>query len=163
MDKNVSVLAKIGALVVILIPLGVGYLSSVVSPNMRAGFDSMKKPPLSPPGMIFPIVWTILYLLMGIALYMVITANVSQPKLWAVIAFAVQLGLNFGWSYIFFNKSNYVLAVVWIVALLAMILLTIMLFKGISKWAAIMLIPYCAWTCFATYLTIGFSVLNMKN
>ena len=160
MDKNVSVLAKIGALVVILIPLGVGYLSSVVSPNMRAGFDSMKKPPLSPPGMIFPIVWTILYLLMGIALYMVITSNVAQPKLWAIIAFAVQLGLNFGWSYIFFNKANYVLSVVWILALLAMILLTIMLFKGISKWAAIMLIPYCVWTCFATYLTIGFAVLN---
>ena len=160
MDKNVSIMAKIGSLVVILIPLGVGYLSSILSPNMRSGFDSMKKPPLSPPGMIFPIVWTILYLMMGIALYLVVKSGVQQPKIWAIIAFAVQLGLNFGWSYIFFNKSNYFLAVIWIIALLAMVLLTIMLFKGISKWAAIMLIPYCAWICFATYLTIGFTVLN---
>lgn len=148
-------------IVCILIPLAVGALSALLSGGGMADFGSVTKPPLSPPGWLFPIVWTILYSLMGIASYLVSEAYApADEKQNAFELYAAQLILNFFWSIIFFRFDLYFVAFVWLLALLALIILTTISFYRISKTAGILMIPYILWVTFAGYLTLGIAILN---
>ncbi len=146
----------------IAIPELVGAASAFITGNIGEAYKNYNRPPLSPPGIVFPIVWVILYALMGIASYLVAESrNVSnKEKKDALILYAVQLGVNFIWPIIFFKFKAYTLAVAVILVLLALVIITALRFRKISLTAFRLMIPYILWLLFATYLNIGVAVLN---
>lgn len=145
----------------VAIPLAVGGISGFLNRNSMKGFESLNQPPLSPPGWLFPVVWTILYTLMGIASYLIYTSYApKQKKKNALTVYGVQLFFNFVWSFLFFSFGLYTFAFVWIVILWALIILTTVLFSKISKPAAYLMIPYILWVTFAAYLNLGIAILN---
>lgn len=148
-------------LISIAIPLAVGFLSGFLSRNSMEQFGMLNKPPLSPPGYLFPIVWTILYILMGIASYLVFTGNKKQQDIEdALTVYGVQLVVNFFWSIFFFRFEWYLFSFFWLVLLWILILYTIKLFYPLSKTAAYLLIPYLLWVTFAGYLNLSIYLLN---
>ena len=147
-------------LISIAIPLGVGGLSALLTSGNMKLFEEIEKPPLSPPEWLFPVVWTILYVLMGIALYLVIMTNTKEEKLPAVISFGVQLFFNFFWPIIFFNAQAYLFAFVWLVLLWVAIVANMYFFSKIKLTSAKLLIPYLVWVTFAGYLNLGIYILN---
>lgn len=122
-------------------------------------FAALNQPPLSPPGWLFPIVWTILFIMMGIASYLVFVSEDSR-KSSALIVYAVQLAVNFVWPVLFFNLGVYFAAFLWLLFLWVLILITILLFRRIRTAAAVLLLPYLFWTAFAGYLNLGIALLN---
>lgn len=142
----------------ILIPLTVGVTAAIITRGGIDDYAALEKPPLSPPGWVFPVVWTILYILMGIAAYIVMTSGENTDL--AVGAYAAQLAFNFVWPIIFFGFGQYMFAFAWIIALWALIFITILLFSRISKTAALLLVPYLLWVTFAAYLNFGVYMLN---
>lgn len=145
-------------IIALLLPLAVGGLSALLSGGM-GDFDTLVKPPLSPPGWLFPIVWTILYLLMGYCSYRIWTSEAPQKKQ-ALRFYLAQLLVNFIWSPIFFGlgwllPAFFVLAVLWV-----LIFITANLFGKIDKLAGDLLLPYLLWVTFAGYLNLAFYLLN---
>lgn len=152
---------KTTLIIFILIPLLVGGISALLTMGAMKDFALINKPPLSPPAWLFPVVWTVLYILMGISSYIIYTAPVSDEKaLKALIPYGIQLIFNFFWSIIFFNLGWYLFAFIWLVVMLIFILITFKRFYEISKPAAFLLIPYILWTIFAGYLNFGIYLLN---
>ena len=148
-------------IIAILIPLAVGAVSGAISSGGMASFQQIDNPPLSPPGWLFPIAWTILYNLMGISSYLVYSADApAGQKLRALTLYGFQLAVNFFWSIIFFNFQAYLFAFVWLVFLWVLIIWTISAFSKISKSAAWLLVPYLLWVTFAGYLNYGIYLLN---
>lgn len=138
-----------------------GGLGSLVTiPNIPAWYEGLEKPPLLPPNEVFGPVWTGLYLLMGIALFLVWKGTVTARSIRAYDAFGLQLFLNFLWSVVFFGLHLPWLGVAVILGLIAAIIWTMTEFKKHSTTAMWLLVPYLAWVCFATYLTVGVAVLN---
>ncbi|MFC3096736.1 TspO/MBR family protein [Alteraurantiacibacter palmitatis] len=123
-------------------------------------FDALEKPAIYPPPAAFGIVWSILYVMMGVALAMVCAAWGARWRPWAILAFVVQLALNLAWSPVFFAMHDIPLALAVILTLLAALVLTIWLFAKVRRAAAWLLVPYLAWVCFATVLTWQFLELN---
>ncbi len=146
--------------VCVAIPLAVGGLSALLTAGNMQSFEEIDKPPLSPPGWLFPVVWTILYVLMGIALYIVITTKTREDKRPAIVSFGVQLFFNFFWSIIFFNMQAYLFAFIWLILLWLAIIANTYLFYRINKNAGKLLIPYIIWVTFAGYLNLGIYLLN---
>lgn len=142
----------------IAIPLAVGGLSAFFTRDSMEAFASINKPALSPPAWLFPVVWTILYTLMGIASYLVVTAPKSDNL--ALLVYGLQLFFNFMWSIIFFNLGLYLPAFLWLVLLWILILITTLLFYSISKPAGYLMLPYLAWVTFAGYLNYAIYLLN---
>lgn len=143
------------------IPLAVGGLSALLTMNAMQTFSSVNQPPLSPPAWLFPVVWTILYLLMGLASYLVAVSGARRAKIDAALTvYALQLAVNFLWSPIFFNRQAYLLAFVWLVLLWVLILITLRRFAAVSPTAGWLLVPYLAWVTFAGYLNLGVYILN---
>ena len=129
--------------------------------SMNPWFSTLNKPSWNPPAFLFAPVWTTLYLLMGISLWLIWKSAVpAQQKNKAIILFSLQLFLNFWWSIIFFRFHSPALALVEIIVLLILILLTIISFSKLSKPAAWLLIPYIAWVAFATILNYSIWDLN---
>ncbi len=127
-----------------------------------SGFDTLIKPELTPPGFIFPIVWSILYILMGISSYLIYVSpngTDSQKKI-ALSIYFIQLILNFMWTPIFFNLELYLLAFIWIILLIILVLFMIFSFYKIDKKAAYLQIPYLIWLVFAGYLSYMIYILN---
>ena len=148
-------------LINILIPLGVGALSAYITMNGMESFDALVKPPLNPPAFIFPIVWTILYTLMGISMALVYTSEGTvTDKSYSVIFYALQLAFNFCWSIIFFNIKAYLFAFIWLVILIALVVAMIYYFKKCKPFAAYLQIPYLLWLLFAAYLNLAIYLLN---
>ncbi len=147
-------------LLCLAIPLGVGGVSALLTSGNMQMFEEINKPPLSPPGWLFPVVWTILYILMGVALYLVVVAKERNNTLPAYISFGVQLFFNFFWSIIFFNAKAYLFAFVWLVLLWVTIIANAYFFYKINKTAAKLLVPYLIWVTFAGYLNFGIYLLN---
>lgn len=142
------------------IPLAAGGLAALLSGGMGS-YQVLNQPPLSPPGWVFPIVWTILYLLMGEASYRVYTADAQPGKIkGALIAYGVQLTLNFVWPLLFFGGQLYLGAFFILLALWVAILVTVRLFAGVDEKAADLLIPYLLWVTFAGYLNLGVYLRN---
>jgi tryptophan-rich sensory protein len=139
----------------------VGGLSALLSKNGMERYDLMvKKPPLTPPMLVFPVAWGTLYALMGISAVRIWKAPKSRRRSWGLNLFISQLILNFFWSLIFFNAAAYALATAWLLSLWAVVLAMIWLFYGVDRLAAWLQIPYLIWLTFAAYLTIGVWMLN---
>ena len=154
-------LKKLTLLKCIAIPLGIGVLSALLSGGGMRTFEAMNKPLLSPPGWLFPVVWTVLYVLMGVASYLVLTADASQQeKEKALTPYGYQLAVNFLWSIFFFDFGWHLFAFFWLLLLWALIWLTIKHFQTISWTAAFLLIPYILWVTFAGYLNFAIWKLN---
>lgn len=122
--------------------------------------SSVKQPPLSPPSVVFPIAWAILYALMGIGAARIYLAPTSGKRSWALSVYLIQLAFNFFWTLIFFNLQAFMVALIWLIALWALILEMIFSFFPVDKWAAWLQIPYLLWVAFAAYLNYGVWVLN---
>lgn len=142
----------------IAVPLAVGVLSALLTRNGMQTFDLLNKPKLAPPGWLFPVVWTILYILMGIASYLVITSR--KPNGAALITYGLQLIFNFFWSIIFFNLNLYLFAFIWLVIMWLLIVKTTFLFYQITEPAGYLMIPYIVWVAFAGYLNLSIYLLN---
>lgn len=156
MNKNLKTL-----LIAVAVPLFVGGISGFLSRGSRAAYSLLNKPALSPPGWVFPVVWTTLFILMGIASYLVVTSGKPQNDISnALTVYIIQLMVNFFWSIFFFNFERYLFSFFWIVLLWILILFTILLFYRISKPAAYLMIPYLLWVTFAGYLNLSIYLLN---
>ena len=146
--------------VCLLLPLAVGGLAAFLTRNSMDLFAMVKKPPLSPPGWLFPVVWTILYLLMGFASYLVLVAEKPGRTAWKF--YLAQLAFNFVWPILFFHLQMYLLSFVWLLLLWMLILVTILWFTRSSRLAGYLLIPYLLWVTFAGYLNLGIYILNQN-
>ncbi len=141
--------------------LAAGILGSVATtPNIPTWYAGLVRPPLSPPTWVFAPVWTTLYLLMGAAGFLIWQKRDHPAAKTGLALFGVQLVLNLAWSWVFFAFHAIGLAVVVVVALWLSILATIERFYRVEPLAAYLLIPYIAWTTFATYLTAAYWYLN---
>ena len=147
-------------IVCVLIPLAVGGLSAFLTRNSMESFDNLTKPPLSPPGWLFPVVWSILFVLMGIASYLVLVSDKPARSKTALTVYGIQLAFNFFWSIIFFNFEMYLFAFVWLMILWLLIIITTVLFWRIDKRAGYLMLPYLIWVTFAAYLNFGIYLLN---
>ena len=130
----------------------------------RAGAASyaemMQKPPLAPPGWVFPVVWTALYALMGISAARIWLAPPSPARNRGLNLFWLQLAVNFLWSPIFFNVRAYGFALIWLLLLWVLVLLMILQFRKVDLPAALLQVPYLIWVTFAAYLNWGVFRLN---
>ena len=142
------------------LPLAVGGLSALLSGGM-GDYKILNQPPLSPPGWIFPIVWSILYLLMGYATYRVLESGGDRENInKALRLYGAQLALNFLWPLLFFGFGWYLVAFFVLVGLWVLIYLTMQAYTKIHKLAGDLLIPYLLWVTFAGYLNFGVYLLN---
>ena len=150
------------AAVCILIPLVLGAIIGVLTMSgVTDWYRTLNKPWFTPPDYVFGPVWTVLYILMGISLYLVIMQGwENKPVKNGSILFGAQLGVNLLWSLLFFGLHSPLAGLVCIVVLLALILATIFTFYQLSKPAAVLLVPYLAWVCIATALNAGVVLLN---
>ena len=147
-------------LICLAIPLVVGGLSALVTNSAMQAFGTLNQPPLSPPPWLFPVVWTTLFILMGIASYLVLTAGQPYRARTALTVYGIQLVFNFFWSILFFNLQAYWVAFVWLILLWLLILLNMVLFYRLDKRAGYLLIPYLVWVTFAGYLNAAIALLN---
>lgn len=141
------------------ISLGVGILSGISTMGSMENFEKISKPPLTPPGIVFPIVWFILFTLMGISSYIIYESDSPNSKN-ALTVYGIQLVVNFIWPLLFFNMQAYLFSFIWILLLWILIIIMIVQFYKISKPAALLQIPYLLWVTFATYLNFGVFLLN---
>ena len=144
-------------IILILIPLAVGAVSSFLGRTMME--PDFIQPTFSPPGYLFPIVWTILYILMGISSYLIYISD-SPWRTPSLIIYAIQLVFNFFWSILFFRFSLYGLSFVWLLMLIGFIIIMIYLFSKVRPLAAYLQIPYLLWCLFAAYLNYAVYMLN---
>ena len=145
----------------ILLAEAVGGLAGwLTREDVKIYTDSILQPPLSPPPLVFPVAWTILYALMGIGAARVALAPDSPQRSRALAVFGLQLGMNFLWSILFFKFQLFGLALVWLIALWCVILWMITAFSRVEQTAARLQIPYLVWVAFAGYLNLGVWVLN---
>lgn len=143
----------------LFISLGVGILASILTADSFMVYSGLTKPPLSPPAWLFPVVWTILYILMGISAYMVYQSD-DDFKYVALVIYGVQLIFNFFWSIIYFNMGNVLFAFVWLIMLWVLIVAMIISFAQVNKTSALLQIPYLLWVTFAGYLNLALYLLN---
>ncbi len=149
-------------LVSLILCYGVAFAGSLVTtPSITSWYNTLNKPFFNPPNWIFGPVWTLLYTLMAFSLFLVWKEKTSKKTKPALIAFGVQLVLNFLWSFMFFYLHQPLLAFIAIVALWISILLTIKKFNTVSKTASQLLIPYILWVTFASLLNLTIVLLNL--
>ena len=150
------------ALFTVPLCLGLGLLSgrAAGSAATNTWLASLDKPALYPPPIAFPIVWSVLYVLMGIALALIASARGARGRGIAVGLFAAQLAVNLSWSPVFFAAHRLTLALEIIVVLIALVLATIVLAWRVRRNAAVLLLPYLAWICFASVLNLQLLQLN---
>lgn len=142
----------------IIIPVAVGIIVGLVTSNAN-DYDVLQKPFLSPPGIVFPIVWTILYILMGVS-YGILKDNDLIDEETNKIYYA-QLAVNALWSIFFFVLKWRLFSLIWIVILAILVTIMIKNFYDKNKIAGLLQVPYLVWILFATYLNTGFYILNM--
>lgn len=123
-------------------------------------FDALEKPALMPPGWLFGVAWTILYVLMGLALAIVLHARGAKGRGPAIALFLVQLVMNLAWSPLFFRAHQVGSALILILALIVVVAITIWLFDRVRRIAGLLLLPYLAWLCFASFLNYEIGRLN---
>lgn len=145
---------KLIATVIITILIG-SFFSFFTSTDI---YNEIAKPFLSPPGIVFPIMWFILYTLMGISFYIILEsrANVEVP----IIVYFVQLLFNSLWTLLFFGLKNFLISSIWIFILIILVIIMIIIFYRINKKAGLIQIPYLLWLCFALYLNFSIYLLN---
>lgn len=143
----------------IAIPLIFGFISRFLGDSST--FELMNKPSFAPPGIVFPIVWTILYILMGISSYMIYTSDANHnAKKQALVIYGIQLILNTVWTFFFFNLNWYLFSFWWIILIIVFVILMIYNFYRIKPIAAYIQIPYLLWLIFASILAYNIYLLN---
>lgn len=145
----------------ILLTEAVGALSGwLTREGSKIYQTTIQQPPLSPPGIVFPIVWGILFALMGIGAARIYMAPPSLTRTRGLRLFFLQLFFNFFWSIIFFNLQAFGFALLWLLVLWILILLMILTFRKTDPLAAWLQLPYLLWVTFAAYLNFGVWILN---
>jgi benzodiazapine receptor len=146
----------------IVVPLLVGFIGSIAtSKSVGTWYMTLEKPSFNPPGAVFGPVWTVLYVMMGVSLFLVWQMGLGAPNVKTGIAvFAVQLALNLVWSFAFFGARSPLAGAVVIAALWCAILANVLVFARVSRPAAWLLIPYLAWVSFASVLNFSLYMLN---
>ena len=146
----------------VAIALGVGGLSALLTANSMDIYSRIVQPPLAPPSILFPIVWTILYILMGISAAIIFSERQNQPiqSNRALVVYGINLFLNFFWSIIFFNMEAYLFSFIWLILLWITIVIMIIKFAKLSPVAGLLQIPYLLWVTFAGYLNLAIYILN---
>lgn len=148
-------------IVCIAIPLAVGGIAGLLTRGGMEVYQMLNQPAFAPPGWLFPVVWTILYVLMGIASYLVLESNADKTEiLEGMILYGYQLVVNFFWPIFFFQFQWYLFSFIWLVALWVLIIMTMIEFYQVSKTAAYLLIPYLVWVTFAGCLNFAIYRLN---
>ena len=141
----------------ILLPVLIGALVGIITSGSM-DYNMLQKPPLAPPGAVFPIVWTILYILMGASYGILKVNNQTDEEIdWI---YYIQLAINALWSIIFFNFKWRLFAFVWIILLAVAVISMIRKFLKKNKISGLLQIPYILWVIFAAYLNLGFYILN---
>lgn len=160
--KKSSIFTHIGDfLISFLSTIGLGNASAMLVVSQPMVYEMLNRPVLSPPPIVFQIVWPILYILMGIAFLRVLIKGKKGVFInRAVFYFIIQLALNLSWSFIFFNLNLYALSFLWIILIIIFVVLTIKEFYKVDKVAAMLLIPYLLWLIFASYLSFNIWLLN---
>jgi translocator protein len=145
--------------------LGTGYVGSLyTTPAIPAWFDHLEKPDFSPPSWVFAPVWTFLYILMGVSLFLLIQEGIRNKEVFfALIFFAAQLAFNFGWTYAFFGLHSTFFGLMCIIALWFLILCTMVQTFRVSVAGGALLIPYFLWVTFATFLNYSIMTMNPVN
>ena len=143
------------------IPLAVGGFSAFLTREGMEYFKAVAQPPLSPPSWLFPVAWTILYLLMGAASYLVWVSGVSEKRRdRALTVYGLSLAANFLWPIVFFTARLYLAAFLLLLVLWVVVVITALLFSCIDDRAGKLMIPYIVWLSFAAYLNLGVWLLN---
>lgn len=156
MKRNCKVLAACIAL-----PLAAGGLAALFSGGGMGEYAMLEQPPLSPPGWLFPVAWSLLYVLMGIASYLVLRSGAQRGEVRrALRLYGIQLAVNFFWPILFFGLGLLLISFLWLVLLWILVLSTFLSFRRISPVAGWLLAPYLLWTTFAGYLNFGVYLLN---
>ena len=148
--------------IAIIIPLAIGGFSAFLTRNNMNLYEEINSPPLSPPGFLFPVVWTILYVLMGVSSAFIWQSR-EEDKATAdrgLLFYGASLFFNFAWSLIFFNFRAYLFSFLWLLVMLTLIILTVISYKKAVPLAAYLQLPYILWTAFAGYLNFGVWLLN---
>lgn len=140
------------------ISLGVGALSAFLTKDSMNIYESINTPPLTPPGWLFPVVWSILYVLMGVGAARVSKTRLPQNN--ALFVFFLQLGINFFWSIFFFNLRAFLFSFLWLLLLWLCIILMIKKFRARDRFSGLLQIPYLLWVTFAAYLNFAIWFLN---
>ncbi len=145
----------------ILIPLAVGGLSALLTKDNMDIYKTIVKPPLAPPGILFPIAWSILYVLMGVGSTLIYNAKAeTSKKRTALWIYAAQLAVNFFWSILFFNQRLFLASFLWLVLLWILIIVMTIKFYKINKATAWLQLTYLLWVTFAGYLNLAIYLLN---
>ena len=146
----------------IAIALAVGGFSALLTAGNMDIYSEITQPPLSPPSVLFPIVWTLLYILMGISAAMIFLQKKENPQASqkSFVFYGISLFLNFFWSVIFFNMQAFLFSFIWLLLLWVSVLLTILQYRKISPLAAALQVPYLLWITFAGYLNLAIFILN---
>lgn len=134
-----------------------GFFSFII--NSSSFYNSLEKPPLSPQGIVFPIVWSILYTIMGISLY-IISESKSFDKGQSYLIYTIQLVVNSLWTLLFFGFGLKFISFLWIILLIILVVIMIKNFYKINKTAGLLQIPYLLWLFFAAYLNLAIFILN---
>lgn len=145
-------------IIITVITFIVGSFFSLFTMNSMDTFKDLSKP-INVPGVLFPIVWSILYLLMSISCYLIVQSN-DKDKKEGIILYAIQLVINSLWTLIFFGFGAYLLSFIWIIIFLIVIIIMLAKFYNINKIAMYINIPYVLWLLFAAYLNLGIYLLN---
>ncbi|MBE6600585.1 MAG: tryptophan-rich sensory protein [Ruminococcaceae bacterium] len=145
----------------ILIPVAVGLLAAFLTKDSMDIYKSIVQPPLAPPAILFPIVWSILYIVMGIGSALIYNSAADEKdKTQALFVYALQLAVNFFWSILFFNVRAFLFSFIWLLLLWVLIIIMIVRFSKVNKVAAYLQIPYLLWVTFAGYLNLAIYILN---
>lgn len=148
-------------LLALALPLAVGGFSAFLTRDGMRAFASLRQPPLSPPAWLFPVVWTLLYLSMGLASYLVWVSGVSDRRRdRALTVYGLSLAANFLWPILFFTVQAWLAAFLLLLLLWALVGIAALLFGAITPRAGKLLLPYLAWLTFAAYLNLGVWLLN---
>ena len=148
-------------LLALALPLAVGGFSAFLTRDGMRAFASLRQPPLSPPAWLFPVVWTLLYLSMGLASYLVWVSGVSDRRRdRALTVYGLSLAANYLWPILFFTVQAWLAAFLLLLLMWALVGIAALLFGAITPRAGKLLLPYLAWLTFAAYLNLGVWLLN---
>ena len=142
----------------IVIPLIVGFIGGLIG-NSSVGFDIINKPNFAPPGIVFPIVWTVLYTLMGISSYLVYMSH-DKDKMCSLRIYALQLVFNMLWTFFFFNLKWYLFSFFWIIILIVLVGVMVYKFINIDRLSGYLQMPYLIWLIFASILNLTIYFIN---
>ena len=149
-------------LIAVLIPILVGLSSAYLTGDDMTVYETMNRPALAPPGWVFPVAWTVLYIMMGLASYFVFVSETdAETKKKALVLYGVQLLMNFCWSTLFFTFSRYLIALIWLLGMWLVILICMIRFYRIHRAAGLMMTALFLWTTFAAYLNLACYIMSI--